>query len=81
MVEIRKGQYNGQKLIKLVSSNTKANINNTIDNAPEIIVVKNKTAITMARIILTNLSVVPIFFFIFLFLSKLIITNTRRSVK
>lgn len=63
-VFIPKGTYNGQKLIKLVNTNTLASTNNTMPKAPEIILLKNKTAITAAIINLIILSAIPIFFLI-----------------
>lgn len=56
--------YNGQKLIKLVSTNTPASTNSTIPNVPVMVLVKYKTTITAASNNLTIRSVFPIFFFI-----------------
>ena len=56
--------YSGQKLMKLVSANTPPRISKMIPNVPEITCVKNKIAMTMATIILTILSVDPMFDFI-----------------
>jgi len=39
------GKYNGQKLIKLVTTNIAAKNKSTIPNTPVIIFVKNKTAL------------------------------------
>lgn len=66
-VLIPKGKYNGQKLIRLVSINIADKISSTIANVPEITFTKYKTIITMAISILTTLSIVPMFFFIFIF--------------
>ena len=59
--------YKGQKLIKLVKTNTPASASNTMPSVPEIIFIENKTAITKAIRILTILSMLPMFFFIYLF--------------
>ncbi len=56
--------YRGQKLIKLVNTNTAANTTSIIPNMPEITFVKNKIAITAANINLIILSADPMFFFI-----------------
>jgi len=61
LVESPNGQYSGQKLIKLVSMKMPANINNTIARVPERTPAKYNPAMTSAIIILTTLSMVPIF--------------------
>jgi hypothetical protein len=66
-VEIPNGKYSGQKLIKLVRMTIPARTNKTIANVPEIIFVKYKLTIKIAKSILTTLSAVPIFGFIVLF--------------
>ncbi len=63
-VLIPKGKYNGQKLIKLVSTNTLAKASNTIPNVPGITFVKNRIAMTAAIINRIILSAFPIFVFI-----------------
>lgn len=63
-VEIPKGRYNGQKLIKLVARKTPPKTSNIIPKVPEIVPVKNNTAITIAIKIRMILSVEPMFFFI-----------------
>ena len=63
-VEIPKGKYSGQKLTKLVNTNTTARVNNIIPKVPEIVFVKYKPAISTAIATLTNLSIFPIFAFI-----------------
>ncbi len=63
-VEIPKGRYNGQKLMKLVNKKTPPSTNKIIPNVPEITLVKNKIAITAAMNALSTLSTFPIFAFI-----------------
>ena len=64
---IPNGQYNGQKLIRLVSTNTAARTKRIIPKVPVTTFVKNKTTNTTATNILITLSIVPMFFFIFFF--------------
>lgn len=64
-VEMPKGEYKGQKLIKLVRIKTAAKINKTIAIVPEITFVKYKLTIVIAKSTLTVLSIVPIFAFMF----------------
>jgi hypothetical protein len=59
-----KGKYSGQVPMKLVRIKTAARKSPTMAIIPLIIPVIYKPAITNARVILTILSVVPIFFFI-----------------
>ena len=61
-VEIPKGIYKGQKLIKLVSIKIPARIKRMIATVPEIKWLKYKTAITIAASILIILSTEPMFF-------------------
>ncbi len=63
-VEIPKGRYKGQKLIKLVNKKTPPSTNKTIPNVPEITLVKNNMEITAAMIALSTRSKFPIFAFI-----------------
>ena len=63
-VLIPKGTYRGQKLIKLVTANTIAMPKRTIPNVPEMIPIKYKTATIAAKTNRSNLSRLPIFFFI-----------------
>ena len=63
-VFIPKGTYNGQKLIKLVATNTIAMPKRTIPSVPEMIPIKYKTATMAANPNRSNLSMLPIFFFI-----------------
>ncbi len=58
------GKYKGQKLIRLVSTNTPARTSNTIPRVPEITPVKYNTATSTAIAIRIILSVVPMFDFI-----------------
>ena len=66
-VEIPKGAYKGQKLIKLVAKKTPPKISKINPKVPEIVPVKYKTAITTAMKLRMILSVGPMFFFINLF--------------
>jgi len=59
-----KGQYNGQKLTRLVSTKTADSTIRIIPTVPIITFVKNKTATTTAIRILITLSTLPMFFFI-----------------
>ena len=59
-----KGTYNGQKLIKLVTANTNAIPKSIIPNVPKMIPIKYKTATIAANIRRSNLSMLPMFFFI-----------------
>jgi hypothetical protein len=61
---IPKGRYKGQKLIKLVKTNTAERTNNTIANVPEMTFPKNNPKTTNAIITRIARSMVPIFFFI-----------------
>lgn len=63
---ILKGKYSGQKLTKEVKTNAMAIMPNMIAVVPEITLLKNKTAITIAKIMRIVLSRVPMFFIIFL---------------
>jgi hypothetical protein len=63
-VLIPNGTYKGQKLIKLVNTNTAANINKTIPQIPVTVLVKYKTTKTNATIKRKILSNEPMFFFI-----------------
>lgn len=63
-VEIPKGTYKGQKLIKLVAKKTPPKISKIKPKVPEIVPEKYKTAITIAIKLRMILSVEPIFFFI-----------------
>ena len=65
MVEMPKGAYIGQKLIKLVRMKIAATTKSIRAVVPVILPMKYKIAITTAASILTALSMVPIFFFIF----------------
>lgn len=56
--------YSGQKLIKLVRTNTPARTSNTIPNVPVITLVKYNIATSAASAIRIILSVVPMFGFI-----------------
>jgi hypothetical protein len=56
--------YRGQKLTRLVNTNTPASTSNIIPNVPVTVLVKYKTAITTANNSLTMRSALPIFFFI-----------------
>ncbi len=58
------GEYNGQKLTKLVSTKIPAKTNKIIPNVPSTVLVKYKIAITIAITKRIILSIVPIFFFI-----------------
>jgi len=60
------GAYSGQKLMKLVSTNTPANTNNTIPKVPVITFVKYSVTTIAAITNLIILSAVPMFFFILL---------------
>jgi hypothetical protein len=62
-----KGKYNGQKLIRLVSTRTTASTISIMPNTPVITCVKNKIANTTATSILIDLSIAPMFFFMFVF--------------
>jgi hypothetical protein len=76
------GRYSGQKLKKLVRTNTPAKIKSTIPNVPLNIFVKYKTAIANAIITLIAFSAVPIFFFItspFILLLVNLITNLEEK--
>lgn len=64
LVEIRKGKYNGQKLIKLVAIKIAANNKRMMAVIPEIWFVKYRTAIAIATSTLITLSAEPIFFVI-----------------
>ena len=63
-VLIPKGEYNGQKLTKLVRINMAPRTNKTIPTVPVTVPVKYNTAKMIATITLIVLSVLPIFFFI-----------------
>ncbi len=62
-----KSVYKGQKLINEVIMNTTAKTPSIIDHVPEITFVKYKTAIITATAIRTDLSIVPMFFFMIIF--------------
>jgi hypothetical protein len=64
-VFIPRGTYNGQKLTKLVRTNTIAKPRSTIPNVPEIMFIKYKTPKIAAKANLISLSALPIFFFTF----------------
>jgi hypothetical protein len=64
IVDIPKGAYKGQKLMKLVKIKMAAKTKSTMAVVPEMLPIKYKIAITTAASILTALSIVPIFFFI-----------------
>ena len=55
--------YSGQKLIRLVATNTPPNTRSTIPKVPVTVPVKYKAANTNAMTILATLSIVPMFFF------------------
>ncbi|HSN61902.1 MAG TPA: hypothetical protein VLR49_13260 [Ferruginibacter sp.] len=61
---IPKGRYNGQKPIKLVSTNTAPTTNKIMPNVPVIVFVKYNTAMIAAITNLNILSAEPMFFFI-----------------
>jgi hypothetical protein len=63
-VLILKGAYKGQKEIALVATNITANTNKITPKVPLTVPVKDKIAITAARIKRTIRSVVPMFGFI-----------------
>lgn len=65
-VEIPKGAYKGQKLMKLVAKKTPPKISKINPKVPEIVPVKYKTAITIAIKLRMILSVEPMFFFMIL---------------
>jgi hypothetical protein len=64
LVEMPKGQYNGQKLTRLVRIKIPANTKRTIATVPEIMFVKYNTPTITAASILATLSIVPMFDFI-----------------
>jgi len=59
-----KGKYKGQKLTKLVTTNTAANASKTSPNTPVTVPVKYRAANIAAKTNLTTLSMLPTFFFI-----------------
>lgn len=67
-VLIPKGRYKGQKLIKEVSTNTRARTPRTIAHVPEMTFMKYSTAMMAAIVIRMILSVFPMFFFIVFFI-------------
>lgn len=69
-VLIPKGAYKGQKLIKLVKRNTTASTNNTIPKVPVSVPVKYNTPIIAAIMNLMIRSVLPMFFFMTIYLVR-----------
>jgi hypothetical protein len=63
-VEMPKGRYKGQKLIKLVRRKTTAKMTKTSPKVPETVPVKYNKAIVAARITRMARSADPMFFFI-----------------
>jgi ribosomal protein L39E len=72
-VEIPKGTYKGQKLMKLVIKKMMAKAPKTNAAVPSIAFVKYKTPIAIAKIMREILSIEPMFFFMILEFSWLII--------
>lgn len=68
-VDMPRGAYKGQKLIKLVRTMTAARIIRMIPSVPLIRFVKNSATITAAIINLIILSAEPMFFFIMIALN------------
>lgn len=68
------GKYKGQKLMNEVSTKILAKTPKTIATVPEMVFVKYKIPITIAILIRIALSVVPMFFAMFVIFLKLIIT-------
>ena len=57
------GAYSGQKLTRLVATNTPASTNKTIPSVPVIVPVKYNTATAAAMMTRIRRSIEPIFFF------------------
>jgi hypothetical protein len=69
---------NGQKLTRLVSTNTPAGANSTIPGVPEMTCPKYKPAITPG---MTNLSTVPMFFFKSAYFAQPLMSRTMDVTK